>query len=104
MVTIHQLNHIANEMSHQHQVILMVDWKDQREGVLPYDIVEYIHEIKLMNNIKLLGLAFNFMCFKSKAPTLNDIDEINQFVHMYNTKQEYHLKLFLEVTQVCFHY
>lgn len=81
MVTIRQLNHIANEMSHQHQVILMVDWKDQREGVLPYDIVEYINEIKLMNNIKLLGLAFNFMCFKSKAPTLNDIDEINQFVH-----------------------
>ena len=55
MATIHQLNHIANEMSNQHQVILMVDWKDQREGVLPYDIVEYIHEIKLMNNIKLLG-------------------------------------------------
>ena len=81
MVTIRQLNHIATEMSHQHQVILMVDWKDQREGVLPYDIVEYINEIKLMNNIKLLGLAFNFMCFKSKAPTLNDIDEINQFVH-----------------------
>ena len=104
MATIHQLNHIANEMSHQHQVILMVDWKDQREGVLPYDIVEYIHEIKLMNNIKLLGLAFNFMCFKSKAPTLNDIDEINQFVHHVQYETGVSFEVISEVTQVCFHY
>ncbi|MGW9856004.1 ornithine racemase [Staphylococcus hominis] len=80
IVTIRQLNHIANKMNIKHQIILMVDWKDQREGVLLYHIVDYVNEIKLMNNITLLGLAFNFMCFKSKAPTLNDVEEINKFV------------------------
>lgn len=80
IATIRQLNHIATEMNSKHQVMLMVDWKDKREGVLPYHIVEYVNEIKLMNNITLVGLAFNFMCFKSNAPSLKDVNEINQFI------------------------
>lgn len=44
------------------------------------------------------------MCFKSKAPTLNDIDEINQFVHHVQYETGVSFEVISEVTQVCFHY
>ena len=46
----------------------MVDWKDGREGVLTFDVVRYVQEILKLSHIQLVGLAFNFMCFKSEAP------------------------------------
>lgn len=60
--------------------MLMVDWKDGREGVLTYDVLDYIKEIMSMSHIQLVGLAFNFMCFKSKAPEENDVFMINKFI------------------------
>ena len=44
----------------------MVDWKDGREGVLTYDVVRYVQEVLRLSHIQLVGLAFNFMCFKSE--------------------------------------
>ena len=40
--TIKQLNVIAKRMNVKHQIMLMVDWKDGREGVLTYDVLDYI--------------------------------------------------------------
>src|SRR5699024_3732046 len=60
--------------------LLMVDWKDAREGVLTYDVIDYIKEIINMHHIYLKGLAFNFMCFNAIAPTEEDVKLINQFI------------------------
>ena len=35
--------------------MLMVDWKDGREGVLTYDVVRYVQEV-LLSHIQLVGL------------------------------------------------
>ena len=48
--------------------MLMIDWKDRREGVITYDVLNYIEEIIKMTHIQLIGIAFA-MCFKSSAPT-----------------------------------
>ena len=48
----------------------MIDWKDGREGVLTYDVLDYIKEIIHLKNIHFVGLAFNFMCFKSDAQVM----------------------------------
>ncbi len=64
--TIHQINEVA-EVLKKHKILLMVDWKDGREGVLTYDVLDYIKEIIHLKNIHFVGLAFNFMCFKSDA-------------------------------------
>ena len=53
--------------------MLMIDWKDGREGVLTYDTLDFIKEIMNLNHIQLVGVAFNFMCFKSAAPEENDV-------------------------------
>ena len=73
----------------------------RREGVLTYD-VDYIKEIMSMSHIQLVGLAFNFMCFKSKAPEENDVFMINKFISAVEKEMVTSLKLFQEVTQACY--
>jgi len=42
--TIRQLNNLAGKQQVKHQILLMVDWKDAREGILTYDVIDYIKE------------------------------------------------------------
>ncbi|MDK9866119.1 MULTISPECIES: alanine/ornithine racemase family PLP-dependent enzyme [Staphylococcus] len=81
IATIRQLNDLAGKQEVKHQILLMVDWKDAREGILTYDVINYIKEIIQMHHLNLAGLAFNFMCFQSNAPTEEDVKMINQFVN-----------------------
>ncbi|PTE67926.1 alanine racemase [Staphylococcus devriesei] len=91
--TIRQLNDIASRLNDKHQVMLMIDWKDGREGILTYDVLEYIREIIAMKHIQLVGVAFNFMCFKSMAPTEDDIYAMNQFVGAIENELGFRLKM-----------
>ena len=45
LATIRQINEIASNYDVKHNILLMVDWKDAREGVLTYDVIDYIKEI-----------------------------------------------------------
>ncbi|MBI5973442.1 alanine racemase [Staphylococcus caledonicus] len=91
--TIRQLNEMASRLNDKHQVMLMIDWKDGREGILTYDVLEYIREIIAMKHIQLVGVAFNFMCFKSMAPTEDDIYAMNQFVGAIENELGFRLKM-----------
>ncbi|PTF04495.1 alanine racemase [Staphylococcus devriesei] len=91
--TIRQLNEMAARLNDKHQVMLMIDWKDGREGILTYNVLEYIREIIAMKHIQLVGIAFNFMCFKSMAPTEDDIYAMNQFVGAIENELGFRLKI-----------
>lgn len=41
----------------------MVDWKDGREGVLTYDVLDYIKEIIHLKNIHFVGFSIQFYVF-----------------------------------------
>ncbi|MEJ7517439.1 alanine racemase, partial [Staphylococcus pasteuri] len=53
--TIKKLNTIAKKLNVKHQIMLMIDWKDGREGVLTYDTLDFIKEIMNLNHIQLVG-------------------------------------------------
>lgn len=91
--TIRTLNDVAKSLNHKHQIMLMIDWKDGREGVLTYDILKYIREIITMTHIQLVGISFNFMCFKSLAPTEDDIYAMNQLVSAIEHELGFRLKI-----------
>lgn len=91
--TIREINDIAKSLNKKHQIMLMIDWKDRREGVITYDVLNYIEEIIKMTQIQLVGIAFNFMCFKSSAPTEDDIFKINQFVDAIENNLGFRLKV-----------
>lgn len=91
--SIREINDIAKQLNQKHQIMLMIDWKDRREGVITYDVLNYIEEIIKMTHIQLIGIAFNFMCFKSSTPTEEDILKINQFVDAIEYNLGFRLKV-----------
>ncbi|MCH8647483.1 alanine racemase [Staphylococcus lugdunensis] len=93
LTSIYRLNEVAQTLGTTHQIVLMVDWKDGREGVLTYDVLQYLHEIMSLKHIKVIGLAFNFMSFKSEAPSDDDIFTMNQFICAVEKELGYRLKL-----------
>lgn len=78
--TIQSLNEGAIEKSVIHPILIMVDWKDGREGALAEEVIEMVQDVQQLDGIRLLGLAFNFMCFRPLPPTHEDIERIHQFI------------------------
>lgn len=48
---IRRINLEAKKQNKRHQILLMVDWKDGREGLLTYEAVDYINEVMRMDHV-----------------------------------------------------
>lgn len=66
--TIRQLSQAAIDAGVVHDIILMVDMGDLREGVMPQKILPLVQEILLFSGIRLLGLGANFACYSGLIP------------------------------------
>lgn len=67
--TIRQLSQAAGQAGVIHDVILMVDMGDLREGVMPQKILPLVHRCLTLPGIRLQGLGTNFACYGGVIPT-----------------------------------
>jgi predicted amino acid racemase len=67
--TISQLSQAAIKAGVIHDVTLMVDMGDLREGVMPQKILPLVQQILLLSGIRLQGLGANFACYSGLIPT-----------------------------------
>jgi len=65
---IEKLSKIAINHGVIHQVILMVELGDLREGILPSNLTPIITKIKQLRGIELVGIATNLACFGGIIP------------------------------------
>ncbi|MGX9372905.1 alanine/ornithine racemase family PLP-dependent enzyme [Mycoplasma sp. 3398] len=74
-----------------HEIVLMVDLGDRREGVLPEDALKSAKLINEMKGVKLIGLGCNFGCYGARIPS----DEtMKQFVEIqHQIEGELNIKL-----------
>lgn len=72
LATIKRLNDSAKDLNKTHNIILMVDLGDLREGVLIEDAMVTVEEIVKLENIKLIGIGTNVTCYGGVIP-----DEVN---------------------------
>lgn len=66
--TIVKLGVAAKDLNKIHNIILMVDLGDLREGVLVDDVSSIIKEIIKIDNINLIGLGTNLTCYGGVIP------------------------------------
>lgn len=59
----------AREHDRTHDIILMVDTGDRREGVLPENLVATLKEVSELEGIRVVGLGTNLGCFGGVLPT-----------------------------------
>jgi len=74
--TIRQLSKAAKELNIIHEIILMVDLGDLREGVLIGDVIDTVKEIVKLENIKLIGLGTNVTCYGGVIPDKDNLGEL----------------------------
>lgn len=74
--TIRQLSKAAKALNKIHNIILMVDLGDLREGILIEDVIDTVREIVKLDNIKLIGLGTNVTCYGGIIPDKDNLGEL----------------------------
>lgn len=58
----------------KHNVVLMVDVGDLREGVLPEDALEMAKSIAMLKGVRLCGIGTNMGCYGGVLPTMQNLN------------------------------
>lgn len=76
IVIIKELSDTAIKKDKIHDIILMVDLGDLREGILPEDTLDAVRDIITMKGVRLTGLGTNFNCLSGVEPTVDNLMEL----------------------------
>ena len=89
--TLEKLNYYASLQNKIHQIILMVEMGDLREGILPHDLFLFIQKVLFLPHIKIMGLGCNLACYGAIKP---DNQKMNQLSELTNAmEKEFQIKL-----------
>lgn len=68
--TVKELNRQAHILGKKHEIILMIELGDLREGVMPEDAFEFLKECSRFDNIRVAGIGTNLACYGGLIPTV----------------------------------
>jgi predicted amino acid racemase len=70
------LSDAAQRRGRVHDVIVMVDLGDLREGVWPDDLISFMGEALRLPAIRVVGLAANLTCFGGVVPSVDNMNRL----------------------------
>lgn len=85
LATIRALDAAAAKAGVIHEIILMVDLGDLREGILPLQLEEMVGSIAELKHIRLLGLGTNLTCYGGVIPTQENLGQLLEYNRMAET-------------------
>jgi len=88
---IRKISAIAHKKNKKHDIILMVDLGDLREGIIDHSVLEQtVAEIITLKGVNLLGLGTNLTCFGGVIPSA---EILNKLIDIKNSLEDrYQLK------------
>jgi predicted amino acid racemase len=89
--TLKKLSYYAKSGNKKHQVIVMVELGDLREGVLPIDLSDFIRQAISLSHIKIVGIGCNLACYGGVKPADKNMYELSELFDII--EQEFHLGL-----------
>lgn len=89
--TLRQLSYYAKQQQKCHQVILMVELGDLREGILPGDLFQFVQEAIALSHIEMVGLGCNLACYGGIKPDVRNMNQLSTQVN--ELEQAFQLKL-----------
>lgn len=76
----------AKKQKKIHQIIIMVEMGDLREGILLNDVAAFIEEVIIFPNIQIAGIGANFACFGGVIPTEHKMQLFSSLVKRMKRK------------------
>ena len=89
--TLKELSYYAKASNKNHQVIVMVELGDLREGVLPVDLSEFIRQTISLSHIKIVGIGCNLACYGGVKPSDKNMYKLSELFDII--EKECHLGL-----------
>lgn len=77
LVVLAALSQAAQRRGRRHNVIVMVDLGDLREGLWPTDLTHFIGEALRLDGIRIVGLGTNLACFAGVVPSENNMQRLS---------------------------
>jgi len=74
---IKELSKIAVSLNKVHQIILMIEMGDLREGILENNIENVFHSILQLKGIKIKGIGTNLSCYGGVKPTAEKMKKLS---------------------------
>ncbi len=84
--TLEKLSHYAKAQGKIHQVIIMVELGDLREGVLPCDLVAFVRKALLLPNIQVKGIGCNLACYGGVKPNHRNMKLLSELVQIVQSE------------------
>jgi predicted amino acid racemase len=72
------LSEAAQRRGRRHDVIIMVDLGDLREGLWPRDVTSFVREALRLPGIRVAGLGTNLACFGGVVPSENNMRRLSE--------------------------
>jgi predicted amino acid racemase/arginase family enzyme len=69
LAIIRELSRVAERMARVHDIILMLDLGDLREGIWPDDLEPTVETVQGLSGVRIAGIGTNLTCFGAILPT-----------------------------------
>ena len=91
--TLKNLSYHAKDQNKIHQVIIMVELGDLREGILPYDLPQFVRETLSLPNLKIIGIGCNLACYGGIKPDDRNMRELSELVDLLEKEFQIDLEI-----------
>jgi predicted amino acid racemase len=73
---IQEISRVAERSGRIHEIILMVDLGDLREGIWPSDLLPVVEQVQTLPGVRIAGLGTNLTCFGAILPTEENLNRL----------------------------
>jgi ornithine racemase len=93
LATVRALSHYANLHHKMHQIIVMVELGDLREGILPCDLAQFVKKVLELPYIEIIGIGCNLACYGGVKPNCQKMRELSELADQIENKFQIHLEI-----------
>ncbi|MDX2321890.1 MAG: alanine/ornithine racemase family PLP-dependent enzyme [Moritella sp.] len=93
LVVIRALSAAASKLNITHDIIIMVELGDLREGVMPIDLLSFIENITHLPHITLRGIGSNLACRYGVSPDDNNMSQLSDLADEIDRKFDMQLDI-----------
>lgn len=91
--TVKALSDYANVACKVHQIIVMVELGDLREGILPGDLAAFVRNVLALPSIKIIGIGCNLACYGGIKPNHQKMLELSELAAAIEQEFQIHLEV-----------
>ncbi|MFT6845711.1 MAG: putative amino acid racemase [Flavobacteriales bacterium] len=90
--TIKALNEAALKAEKKHQIIIMIELGELREGIKRSDIMSFYEKVFELSNIEVIGIGSNLGCMYGVEPSYDKLLQLSLYKELISTKFNKELK------------